>query len=151
MKPREMSEERRMKGKLPASFESYLGAAAFACGVTWFWDYFASFYFPGQMALNLTFLSALVYLEAAFLSAFGLTRRMQAKQIPVGIRVGLGTWMTNMVFRLIIFELDEALWGVAVYFVSFMIGGFLGGLFAKTLHKADASGGEKAQTSPRKV
>lgn len=129
-----------MKGKTSLSFESYLGAAAFACGITWFWDFFVSFYFPGQTALNLTLLSTLVYLEAAFLGAFGLTRRMWAKQIHVGIRVGLGTWVANMVFRLIMFGLDEALWGVVVYLVGFMIGGFLGGLFAKALHKPDASG-----------
>ncbi len=118
-----------MKGKLPASFENYVGAAAFACGITWFWDYVASVYFPGQVALNLTLLSSLVYVEAAFLSSFGLTRRFQEKQVPVGIRVGLGTWMTNMFFRLVVFELNEALWGVVVYFLSFMVGGFLGGLF----------------------
>ena len=128
-----------MTGKPSVGFESYLGAAAFACGFVWFWDYFTSLYFPGQVALNLTLLSGLVYLEAAFLSAFGLTRRMYAKQIHVGIRVGLGTWMTNLVFRLIVFELDEALWGIAVYLVSFMLGGLLGGLFSKILHRAETS------------
>jgi len=129
-----------MRGKLPASFENYLGAAAFVCGITWFWDYFASLYFPGQVALNLTLLSALVYVEAAFLGAFGLTRKMQGKQVPVGIRVGVGSWMTNMFFRLIVFELDEAFWGVAVYLLSFVVGGFLGGLFSKMINRSASHG-----------
>jgi len=129
-----------MKGEPLPSFESYFGAALFTCGIAWFWDYIAALYFPGRTALNLTLLSALVYLEAALLGAFGLTRRMLAKHIHVGIRVGFGAWMTNMVFRLIIFELAEALWGVAIYLMSFMVGGFLGGFFAKMLHRVDASG-----------
>lgn len=138
-----------MKGRLPASFENYLGAAAFACGITWFWDFFASLYFPGQVALNLTLLSGLVYLEAVFLSAFGLTRKMQEQQVPVGIRVGLGTWMTNMFFRLIVFELNEAFWGVVVYFISFMIGGFLGGLFSKMVHKSSLHGKSQKAGAPK--
>ena len=141
-----------MKRGLPASFENYVGAAAFACGITWFWDYVASLYFPGQVALNLTLFSASVYLEAAFLSAFGLTRRMQEKQVHVGIRVGLGTWIANMFFRLVVFELNEALWGVVVYFVSFMIGGLLGGLFSRVLHKSGSqTGSHKAGTSSRQA
>jgi len=67
-----------------------------------------------------------------------LTRRMLARHIHVGIRVGFGAWMTNMVFRLIVFELAEALWGVAIYLTSFVAGGFLGGLFAKRLHRTGA-------------
>jgi len=129
-----------MKEKLSPRLEKYVGAAAFACGIVWFWDFLASLYFPGETALNLTLLSALVYLEAAFLSAFGLTRKMRTRQIHVGIRVGLGTWMTNMVFRLIVFELNEALWGMVIYFSGFMIGGFLGGLFARAFHRLDTSG-----------
>jgi len=121
------------------SFERYFGAALFSCGIVWFWDYVASLYFPGQAALNLTLLSTLVYFEATFLGALGLTRRMLARHIHVGIRVGFGAWMTNMVFRLIVFELAEALWGVAIYLTSFVAGGFLGGLFAKRLHRTGAS------------
>lgn len=127
-----------MKTEPLPSFERYFGAALFSCGIAWLWDYVASVYFPGQAALNLTLLSTLVYFEAAFLGAFGLTRRMLAKHIHVGIRVGFGAWMTNMVFRLIVFELAEALWGVAIYLTTFVAGGFLGGLFAKRLHRADA-------------
>lgn len=107
------------------------------CGITWAWDYVSALYFPGQTALNLTLLSGLVYLEAALLGAFGLTRRMPENHIHVAVRVGLGAWMTNMVFRLIVFELAEALWGVVIYFVSFMAGGFLGGLCASLLHRKD--------------
>lgn len=124
-----------MEEEPPPKFERYFGAALFSCGIAWLWDFVASIYFPGQTALNLTLISALVYLEAAFLGAFGLTRRMLAKHVHVGIRVGLGAWMTNMVFRLILFQLAEALWGIAVYFASFVVGGFLGGLFARALHK----------------
>ncbi|MFH0848266.1 MAG: hypothetical protein V1857_02025 [archaeon] len=128
-----------MREQLPV-FEKYFGAAVFACGIAWFWDYVASLYFPGQVALNLTLLSAVVYLEAAFLGAFGLTRRMLAKHVHVGIRVGVGAWLTNMVFRLIVFELAEAIWGSPVYFGGFVTGGLLGGLFAKKLHGAHVSG-----------
>ncbi len=128
-----------MKKEPLPGFESYFGAALFTCGIAWFWDYVSSLYFPGQAALNLTLLSALVYLEAALLGAFGLTRKMLTKHIHVGIRVGFGAWMTNMVFRLIVFELAEALWGVAIYLASFVVGGFLGGLLARMLHRADAS------------
>lgn len=137
-----------MKGKLPARFEHYVGAAAFACGITWFWDFFTSLYFPGQVALNLTLLSALVYVEAAFLAAFGLTRRFREKQIPVGIRVGLGTWMANMFFRLIVFDLNEAFWGVVVYLISFMIGGLLGGLFSRVLDKSGSQTGSHKADNP---
>lgn len=128
-----------MKPESLPRFESYFGAALFVCGISWFWDYVASIYFPGQSALNLTFLSALVYLEASFLGAFGLARRILGKHIHVGIRVGFATWVTNMVFRLIVFELAEALWGFAIYLASFLVGGFLGGFFAKKFHGADAS------------
>jgi hypothetical protein len=127
-----------MREQVPV-FEKYLGAAAFACGIAWFWDYVASLYFPGQVALNLTLLSVVVYLEAAFLGAFGLTRRMLTRHVHVGVRVGLGAWLTNMVFRLIVFELVEALWGLPVYFGGFVTGGLLGGLFAGKLHGAQAS------------
>ena len=129
---------RRMAGEDLPRFESYLGAAALACGVTWLWDYFASLYFPGQTALNFTLLSALIYLEAAFLGAFGLTRRRLTKHLHVGVRAGIGAWMTNMVFRLIVFDLSEALWGVLVYLTSFLVGGCLGGLFASMIHRGEA-------------
>jgi len=131
-----------MKPESLPSFGSYFGAALFTCGITWFWDYVASIYFPGQTALNLTLLSALVYLEAAFLGAFGLARKMQVKHIHVGMSVGFGAWMTNMVFRLIVFGLPEALLGVIIYLVSFVVGGILGGLFARRLHGVEA--GEKS-------
>jgi len=127
------------------SFENYLGAAALACGITWIWDYFASFYFPGQAALNLTLLSFVVYLEGAFFGAFGLTRRRLTKHLHVGIRVGIGAWMTNMVFRLIVFSFSEALWGVLVYLASFLLGGSLGGLLAYVIHRGEA--GTKGQQS----
>jgi len=127
-----------MKKEPAPGFETYFGAALFTCGIVWFWDYVSSVYFPGQAALNLTFLSAAVYLEAAFLGAFGLTRRMLTRHIHVGIRVGFGAWMTNMVFRLIVFELGEALWGVAIYLASLTAGGFLGGFLARALHKGNS-------------
>lgn len=115
------------------AFESYFGAALFACGITWFWDYVASLYFPGQSALNLTLLSAVVYLEAAMIGAFGLTRRISSRHIHVGVRVGLGAWIGNALFRLVLFELGEALWGVVVYLLSFTGGGLLGGLLGRIL------------------
>jgi hypothetical protein len=122
-------------------FESYFGAAMLVCGITWFWDYASSLYFPGQGALNLTLLSAAVYLEAAMIGAFTLTRRILSKHFHVGMRVGLGAWMANTVLRLILFELGEALGGVVIYFGSFMIGGFLGGLLGRVFH--GPSEGEK--------
>jgi hypothetical protein len=131
-----MVEGGSMKPESMPGFENYFGAALFACGITWFWDYVASMYFPGQAALNLTLLSALVYMEAAFLGAFGLARRLLSKHMNVGLRVGFGAWMTNMVFRLIVFELAEALYGMVVYMVGFIVGGILGGLFARKFHGA---------------
>lgn len=135
-----MAEDRPLKEEPLPSFESYFGAALFTCGIVWFWDYVSSLFFPGQAALNLTLISALVYVEAAFLGAFGLTRRRLTKHVHVGVRIGFGVWMTNMVFRLIIFKLAEALWGVAIYLTGFMLGGFLGGAFARMLHRTDGSG-----------
>ena len=125
------SRDGQMDSESRPRFESYFGAAMFTCGITWFWDYVASLYFPGQTALNLTLLSATVYLEAALIGAFGLTRRISTKHIHVGIRVGLGAWMANALFRLVLFELGEALWGVVVYLLSFIGGGVLGGLLGR--------------------
>jgi len=113
------------------TFESYFGAALVTCGITWFWDYASSLYFPGQTALNLTLLSATVYLEAAMIGAFGLTRRISTRHIDVGVRVGLGAWIGNALFRLVLFELGEALWGVVVYLLSFLGGGVVGGLLGR--------------------
>lgn len=42
--------------------------------------------------------------------------------------------MVNTVFRLIVFEIVEALWGLIIYFTSFVVGGFIGGLIGKKLH-----------------
>jgi len=111
-------------------FESLFGAALFVCGITWAWDWVSSIYFPGQTALNLTLFSALVYTESAFLGAFGLSRRYNDR-VAVGLRVGLGAFLTNTVFRMIVFDIVEALWGVVVYFLSFMVGGLLGGLLTE--------------------
>ncbi len=130
-----MNEGERMKRGHLFGFEKYFSAAMLACGITWFWDFIASLYFPGQIALNLTLVSAVVYLEAAFLAAFGFTRRMARDQIPMGLRVGVAAWITNTLFRLLIFDLSEALLGVVVYLVSFLIGGVGGGLFAGVLHR----------------
>jgi hypothetical protein len=127
-----------MKTEQLPGFDQYFGAALLACGITWLWDYVASLYFPGQTALNFTLLSALVYLEAAFLAAFGLTRKVPVKHIPIGLRVGFGAWIANTVFRLILFELGEALWGVVLYLATFVLGGFLGGFLGKKLHGASA-------------
>jgi len=126
-----------MKREPMPGFESYFGAALFTCGIVWFWDYVTSLYFPGQAALNLSLLSAVVYFEAAFLGSFGLTRRRLANHVHVGVRVGFGAWMTNMIFRLIVFGLNEALWGVAVYLASLTTGGVLGGFLARVLRRSD--------------
>jgi hypothetical protein len=127
----------KMNADSSPGFESYFGAALVACGISWLWDYISSLYFPGQTALNFTILSAFVYMEAALLGAFGLTRRMPSKQIHVGLRAGLGAFLLNTVFRLIVFEFVEALWGVIIYFVSFIAGGITGGFLAKTLHRSE--------------
>ena len=118
-------------------FESYFGAALIACGISWLWEYIASLYFPGQTALNYTILSVFVYIEAALLGAFGLTRKMPSKQVHVVLRAGFGAFLLNTVFRLIVFEYHEALWGVIVYFASFTVGGVIGGFLAKTFHGSE--------------
>lgn len=130
-----------MRGGSKPSFESYIGAALLACGITWFWDFVSSLYFPGQTAVNLTIVSALVYLEAAFLGAFGLARRISDDRVHIGIRVGVWAFLVNAAFRLILFDLFEALWGVIVYLTCFTLGGLLGGLFAsKILGEAEKDG-----------
>jgi len=106
-------------------FESYFGAVLIACGVTWLWD------FAGQMALNLTIISSFVYLEAGFIGAFILARKLPKDHVLIGLRAGFGTFLVNLAFRLILFELAEALGGVVIYFISFTIGGMLGRLLAK--------------------
>ncbi len=113
--------------------EGYVGAALVICGITWTWDFVASIYFAGQMALNLTIISSLVYLEAGFIGAFMLTRRLPKNHMNVGLRIGLYAFLVNLAFRMILFELWEALWGVVIYFISFTIGGMLGGIFAKKI------------------
>lgn len=112
-------------------FESYFGAVLIACGVTWLWDFVSSIYFAGQMALNLTIISSFVYLEAGFIGAFILARKLPKDHVLIGLRAGFGTFLVNLAFRLILFELAEALGGVVIYFISFTIGGMLGGLLAK--------------------
>ena len=115
-------------------FESYFGAALVACGVAWIWDVISSIYFAGQVALNLTIISSLVYLEAGFLGAFLLARKLTKNHMLIGLRAGFSAFLMNLAFRLILFELTEALWGVIVYLISFTIGGLLAGLLAKKLH-----------------
>jgi hypothetical protein len=113
--------------------ESYIGAALVICGIVWIWDFVASIYFAGQMALNLTIISSLVYLEAGLIGAFLLTRKILKNHLNIGLRIGLYAFLVNLAFRMILFELWEALWGVVIYFISFTIGGMLGGIFAKKI------------------
>ena len=115
-------------------FESYFRAALFTCGIIWVWDYIASIFFPGQTALNLTLLSAFIYLEASFIGAYGLTRKRSQNQVNIGLRVGIAAFLVNLVFRLIVFDIGEALWGLIIYLIFLIIGGALGGLFAKKLN-----------------
>jgi len=131
------------RGEPLPSFERYFGAALLTCGIVWLWDFIASLFFPGQAALNLTLLSAMVYTQAAFLGALGLTRRMFENHVHVGIRVGLIALAVNMIFRLIVFDLGEAMWGLVVYLASFIAGGFLGGLFAKIINKSSIEDSRK--------
>jgi hypothetical protein len=95
-------------------FEKYFGAVLIACGITWIWDFISSIYFAGQIALNLTIISSLVYLEASFIGAFLLVRKLPKNHIIIGLRVGIGAFLVNIAFRLILFELAEALGGVVV-------------------------------------
>jgi putative membrane protein (TIGR04086 family) len=115
-------------------FEGYFGAALVACGVAWIWDFISSIYFAGQIALNLTIISSLVYLEAGFLGAFVLARKLPENHMIIGLRAGFGAFLVNLAFRLILFELAEALGGVIIYLISFTIGGMLGGVLAKKIH-----------------
>jgi len=115
-------------------FESYFGAALFTCGIIWVWDYIASIFFPGQTALNLTLLSAFIYLEASFIGAYGLTRKRPQNQVNIGLRAGIAAFLVNLVFRLIVFDIGEALWGLIIYLIFLIIGGALGGLFAKKIN-----------------
>jgi putative membrane protein (TIGR04086 family) len=115
-------------------FESYFGAVLMACGVTWIWDFVSSIYFAGQIALSLTIISFLVYLEAGFIGAFVLARKLPRNHILIGLRVGFGAFLMNLAFRMILFELTEALWGVIIYLISFTMGGMLGGLLASKVH-----------------
>jgi hypothetical protein len=50
------------------------------------------------------------------------------------LRVGFGAFLVNLAFRLILFELAEALWGVIIYLISLTMGGMLGGLLASKVH-----------------
>jgi len=127
--------ERQVVMKTPEPrIESYFGAALVICGVAWIWDFVASIYFAGQTALNLTIISSIVYLEAGFLGAFLLTRRLPKDHVAIGLRAGLYAFLVNLAFRMILFELMEALWGIIIYLVSFTIGGMLGGILARRTH-----------------
>jgi putative membrane protein (TIGR04086 family) len=116
-------------------FESYFGVALFTCGIIWLWDYLSSLFFPGQTALNLTLLSSFIYLEASFIGAYGLARKRLQNQVNIGLRVGIAAFLVNLVFRLIVFEIAEALWGLIIYLIFLIIGGALGGLFAKKIYR----------------
>jgi len=115
-------------------FEGYFGAALFTCGIVWLWDYVASLFFPGQTALNLTLLSSFICIEAGFIGAYGLTRKRSQNQVNIGLRAGIAAFLVNLVFRLIVFDIAEALWGLIIYFIFLIIGGVLGGLFAKKIY-----------------
>jgi hypothetical protein len=114
-------------------FESYFGAALFTCGIVWIWDYISSIFFPSQAALNLTLLSSFIYLEASFIGAYGLTRKRSQNQVNIGLRAGISAFILNLVFRTIVFEINEALFGLIIYLIFLIIGGILGGLFAKKI------------------
>ena len=114
-------------------FEGYFGAALFTCGIVWLWDYISSLFFPAQTSLNLTLLTSFVCLEASFIGAYGLTRKRSQNQVNIGLRVGIAAFLVNLVFRLIVFDIAEALWGLMIYFIFLIIGGILGGLFAKKI------------------
>jgi hypothetical protein len=116
-------------------FESYFGVALFTCGIIWLWDYLSSLFFPGQTALNLTLLSSFIYLEASFIGAYGLARKRLQNQVNIGLRVGIAAFLVNIVFRMIVFEIAEALWGLIIYLIFLIIGGALGGLFAKKFYR----------------
>jgi uncharacterized protein YneF (UPF0154 family) len=114
-------------------FENYFGAALFTCGIVWIWDYISSIFFPGQAAINLTILSASIYLEAGFIGAFGLTRKRLQNQVNIGLRAGISAFLLNLVFRTILFEINEALYGLIIYLIFLIVGGVLGGFFAKKI------------------
>ena len=123
-----------MSGSEPG-FEGYFRAALFTCGIIWLWDYLSSLFFPGQTALNLTLLSSFIYLEASFIGAYGLARKRLQNQVNIGLRVGIAAFLVNIVFRMIVFEIAEALWGLIIYLIFLIIGGALGGLFAKKIYR----------------
>jgi hypothetical protein len=114
-------------------FERYFGTALFSCGIIWVWDYISSLFFPGQTSFNLTILSAFIILEAGFIGAYGLSRRMKQNQVIIGLKVGVAAFLVNIVFRMIAFDISQALWGLILYLFFFPIGGILGGLFAKKI------------------
>ena len=114
-------------------FERYFGAALFTCGIIWLWDYISSLFFPGQTALNLTILSAFIILEAGFIGAYGLTRKMQQNQVNIGLKAGVSAFLVNLVFRMIVFDISQALFGLIIYLIFLPMGGILGGLFAKKI------------------
>jgi hypothetical protein len=114
-------------------FEGYFGAALLTCGIVWAWDYVASLFFPSQAALNLTVLSSFTYFLAGFIGAFALTRKKQVDQVQIGLCAGAAAFAVNIVFRMIVFEITEALWGVVIYAVFLIIGGGVGGFFARKI------------------
>jgi hypothetical protein len=115
-------------------FEGYFGAALFTCGIVWLWDYISSLFFPAETSLNLTLLTSFVCLEASFIGAYGLTRKRSQNQVNIGLRAGIAAFLVNLTFRMIVFEIGEALWGLVIYFIFLIIGGVLGGLFAKKIY-----------------
>lgn len=124
-----------LKGGQSLTSGGFLGAVLLACGLTWLWDFIASLYFPGSSAWNLTLVSLLFYAESSLIGAYSLARNLIEGHLRIGIRLGLAVWALNLAFRLILFELGEALWGLLIYFSGFLLGGILGGFLGERLHK----------------
>lgn len=122
-----------VKSDQPLKVGGFLGAVLLACGLTWLWDFISSLYFPGIAAWNLTIVSLFFYAESSLIGAYSLTRHIIEGHIRAGVRVGLAVWALNLAFRLILFNLAEALWGLIIYFVGFLLGGVLGGFLGKRL------------------
>ncbi len=122
-------------GEREPGFDGYFGAALLTCGIVWVWDYIASIFFPTQAALNLTLLSSIFYLEAGFIGAYALTRKLSKNQAIIGVKAGVAAFLVNAVFRMIVFDISEALWGVIIYMIFLIIGGALGGTFSQKMSK----------------
>ncbi len=53
----------------------------------------------------------------------GLLVRRPQNQVNIGLRAGIAAFLVNLVFRMIVFEIGEALWGLIIYLIFLIIGG----------------------------